>query len=254
MVLLDPTPFIQNRTIEQGGAMVKLELLFQEFDVWISCIVGSIQGEPSSLKYVVTALQHFWMKSHGSAFSLPVQRRGPRNATVIKLTELTIVSQAPYFWRRVFGSMNKSLNKIDRSVANDMHVTQLIGNWRHLLGIWRSLLPMMNDELEENTKVITRRSKDLCNYSSDLQEILDAYGELLNMCKMLQERVERTSQALMATMSIMESQNAIKQGHQIQRLTELAFIFIPMSFASSYFGMEVQVSELSAGTNMGSVY
>lgn len=234
--------------------MVKLQSLFQDFDVWLSCIVGGAQGEPSSLKYVVTILQHFWMKSHDSAFSLAVQGGGPLNATVIKHTELMIASQAPYFWRRVFRSMNKSLDKIDRSVAYDMQVTQLIGHWRHLLGIWRSLLPTMNDELEENTKVITRRSKDLCNYSSDLQEILDAYGELLNMCKMLQERVERTSQALMATMSIMESQNAIKQGQQIQRLTELAFIFIPMSFASSYFGMEVQVSKLSAETNMGGAY
>lgn len=44
----------------------------------------------------------------------------------------------------------------------------------------------------------------------------------------------------MSTMSILESQNAIRQGGEVQKLTEMAFIFIPMSFAASYFGMEIR--------------
>ena len=45
----------------------------------------------------------------------------------------------------------------------------------------------------------------------------------------------------MSNLSVRESQNAIQQGHELKKLTGLAFVFIPISFAASYFGMEVQV-------------
>lgn len=59
--------------------------------------------------------------------------------------------------------------------------------------------------------------------------------------KALQKRNTDTFQALMSTMSIMESKAAITQGHKMEKLTELAFVFIPMSFVASVFGMEVKV-------------
>jgi hypothetical protein len=42
-------------------------------------------------------------------------------------------------------------------------------------------------------------------------------------------------------MSIIESKNAIAQAESISKLTELAFIFIPLSFTSSLFGMQIKV-------------
>ncbi|KAF2112533.1 hypothetical protein BDV96DRAFT_579863 [Lophiotrema nucula] len=46
-------------------------------------------------------------------------------------------------------------------------------------------------------------------------------------------------------MSLLESKRSIKEAESVTRLTELAFIFIPLTFVSSLFSMQIQ--ELSNG-------
>jgi Mg2+ and Co2+ transporter CorA len=45
---------------------------------------------------------------------------------------------------------------------------------------------------------------------------------------------------LLSTMSILESQKSIEQSEQVNKLTRLAFVYIPLSFISSVFGMNVK--------------
>ena len=68
------------------------------------------------------------------------------------------------------------------------------------------------------------------------------YLALSSVAKEAGERVERTFQSVASTMSILESKSAIAEAHSVGRLTELAFIFVPLSFVSSFFGMSVKVS------------
>jgi Mg2+ and Co2+ transporter CorA len=65
---------------------------------------------------------------------------------------------------------------------------------------------------------------------------------LTDSLKTIEERVDRSFHALMASMSIAESERAIVQGTAVARLTELAFIFIPLNFACSFFSMQITVS------------
>lgn len=61
----------------------------------------------------------------------------------------------------------------------------------------------------------------------------------------------RTTEAitvLMSSMSISESQRAIGQAQRVGKLTFLAFIFVPLSFTTSFFGMNVTQIE---DTNLG---
>lgn len=46
-------------------------------------------------------------------------------------------------------------------------------------------------------------------------------------------RSEKVTQGLLAAMSIAESKSVIQQGREVQKVTELALVFIPMSFVSS---------------------
>jgi Mg2+ and Co2+ transporter CorA len=50
----------------------------------------------------------------------------------------------------------------------------------------------------------------------------------------------------MSSMSIAESKKAIDQAERVTRLTLLAFIFVPLAFTTSFFGMNVK--ELSGTT------
>jgi Mg2+ and Co2+ transporter CorA len=44
----------------------------------------------------------------------------------------------------------------------------------------------------------------------------------------------------MSSMSISESKKAISQAERVGKLTFLAFIFVPLSFTASFFGMNVK--------------
>ena len=58
----------------------------------------------------------------------------------------------------------------------------------------------------------------------------------LHICARVQERIQQDT----ALMSIMESRRAIEESQSVKRLTQLAIVFIPLSYASSVFGMNIQ--------------
>lgn len=66
------------------------------------------------------------------------------------------------------------------------------------------------------------------------------YIHLLNRAEMLHRRCNDSITILMSSMAIEESRQAIEQAKQVSRLTFLAFIFVPLSFTTSFFGMNVQ--------------
>ncbi|RKK89171.1 hypothetical protein BFJ68_g16776 [Fusarium oxysporum] len=79
------------------------------------------------------------------------------------------------------------------------------------------------------------------NVEQDFQYILDRTISL-------HTRTTESISVLMSSMSISESQRAITQAERVGKLTLLAFIFVPLSFTTSFFGMNVQQIE---GKNLG---
>lgn len=55
-----------------------------------------------------------------------------------------------------------------------------------------------------------------------------------------------------ATSSVLEAQRALKQTAMVGRLTFLAFMFIPLSFTTSFFGMNLK--ELGSGQEVLSIW
>lgn len=54
--------------------------------------------------------------------------------------------------------------------------------------------------------------------------------------------IQETANSVMSTMSIIESERAIDEAEGVTKLTELAFLFVPLSFSATIFGMQVEVS------------
>ncbi len=72
------------------------------------------------------------------------------------------------------------------------------------------------------------------------------YECLRERTQMTSERYREVILILMNTMTIAESREAIVQAKKVSRLTSLAFIFVPLSFTTSFFGMNVkQLSQQS---------
>lgn len=169
----------------------------------------------------------------------------------LSIMELQVLTHASECWNRVMGQLEKSLEDIESSILFEYDATSTrLGHGRYMLGIWRSLIPQMIEERNQSIQGMKARYEietqpnidlELSDYGTSLPVIVQEYTQLVDACKAGKERAERAAQGLMSTLSIMESQSAIRQGHEIQKLTELAFVFIPLSFVTSFFGMEIKV-------------
>ncbi|KAL9001686.1 MAG: hypothetical protein Q9180_010012, partial [Flavoplaca navasiana] len=93
------------------------------------------------------------------------------------------------------------------------------------------------------TKVIRRQefpfatTNSLCILEEDFELILDKLNQLHN-------RAERIMSVVTAVMSIEESKKALGQNRSLTRLTYLAVTFVPLSFVSSFFAMNEDVTRL----------
>lgn len=156
-----------------------------------------------------------------------------------------------------------TLDKIDLKMAEDKVVQEFIRDWRKLFGTWRVHL----NHVDRFVSPI-QAFKDLIQHRKGCRQIpqssLTTHSEIKdsppeNPSDLLTERLakvnskssyalrrcEATFAALMSTMTIIESQLAIQEASQVSKVTKLAFFFIPLSFVSSVFGMNIAVGVIS---------
>jgi Mg2+ and Co2+ transporter CorA len=104
-----------------------------------------------------------------------------------------------------------------------------------------ALLDSLRTYITDNLSIIQDQPR-LHNLSTftDLKKDLDY---LLARTEILSNRCDAIADTLLSTMSILESQKSIEQSQQVNKLTKLAFFYIPLSFISSVFGMNVMELE-----------
>ncbi|CAN9210768.1 unnamed protein product [Alternaria alternata] len=64
------------------------------------------------------------------------------------------------------------------------------------------------------------------------------YRVLLGQAEASKEHCQESITLLQSSIAILESKKAILQAQRVAKLTFLAFVFVPMSFTTSFFGME----------------
>lgn len=121
------------------------------------------------------------------------------------------------------------------SPANMIYFQGLLD--RHAEKLWRNITtikardgsawPRASDE---------RMSKKTAAHARSL---LQDYEGLLKRTETLSNTCKARLQILMSRAGIVESNKAIEQAKVVTKLTRLAFIFIPLSFVSSFFGMNL---------------
>lgn len=99
---------------------------------------------------------------------------------------------------------------------------------------WRPLLGRYKLELSQLHKSIP-----------DLTKFLDSKLDLLitpalNQITRARDEVKDAHNALRAELQIAEARRSIQEAESVAKLTELAFLFIPLTFAASLFSMQVQ--------------
>jgi Mg2+ and Co2+ transporter CorA len=182
---------------------------------------------------------------------------------VLHRVRLAFAKMAAEDWNLVLSQMALTLDDIDAKMSDNTLLQTNALAWRRLLCSWRvSLVEYATRLLEIKTKLqplqttdaslfeSTTRASEVIGARTDTtileeeQKLLQLYQILVDGLHKIEQRVDRSFQAIMSSMSILESEKAIAQGAAITRLTELAFFFIPLSFAATFFSMQIQVRAL----------
>ncbi|PSN65955.1 hypothetical protein BS50DRAFT_401893 [Corynespora cassiicola Philippines] len=142
-----------------------------------------------------------------------------------------------------------SLRRIREGTLNEDLMQKRVTFWRILLYQLTSSLAEFDQQLQDFAHFA--HDLDVQTFSSDerselpSEKIAKSTREMLQGCINL---VEKSSDSLRAEMQILDSRRSIAEAESISKLTELAFIFIPLSFVASTFSM--QIHELDGGVSL----
>lgn len=114
---------------------------------------------------------------------------------------------------------------------------QKLHSWRRRFPIFRTLL---SEVLEKSIK----RETFVQGSENHVLDLRRDFEILLSNIEHLQLRADRIMTVVTAVMSIEESKKAFEQNRSLARLTWLAVTFIPLSFVSSMFSMNGDLSSL----------
>ena len=165
--------------------------------------------------------------------------------------------------------LQKRASQIESALLDDVIVGESLDLWRRWLNKSQTILVEIEKEL---TTYLDKWSCEVRKVPSPTQRWTSRFlayqephvnpvsmffrglapeQELFETRKMLQlvsreingtrSTIEHTTSSLRTTMSLIESRRAISEAESVTKLTELAFLFIPLSFAASFFSMPLDV-------------
>lgn len=153
----------------------------------------------------------------------------------------------------VAASENQLLNLMDSYVGNVKGHTTLNDEHPSLenLRYYQSILEAHLERLSETMEVIRlrgcsrwpRAAKDHAQSSkieASADWLLRDYEHLHKRASAIRARCDRGMSVIMNDMNLAESKRAIAQAEGVKRLTFIAFVYIPLSFTTSFFGMNVR--------------
>jgi len=74
--------------------------------------------------------------------------------------------------------------------------------------------------------------------------ITEELTSIFDQANVLQNRAEKIVSVMTAVISIEEAKRAYSQSQNVSRLTYLAYVFVPLSFISSFFSMSSDIAGL----------
>ena len=137
--------------------------------------------------------------------------------------------------QELFRLMAAALDDVGVSSMNDHLLQERLLDWQTLINKILTELPLITSSIEG----FIRYNFEGGPVPAQVQEIVD---RLQRGTDKLVAKTEKCHMSLRADVAILESKRQIAEAEGVSRLTELGFIFIPLSFATSAFSM--QISEL----------
>ena len=149
-------------------------------------------------------------------------------------------------WHTLVKYATTRLTQLEWEIENP----ELLGNNGGLqvtiqkLHSWRRRFPIFGTLLSEMLEKVVRREDFMSSRENHVHDLQRDNEILLSRIQDLQIRADRIMSVVTAVMSIEESKKAFKQNRSLARLTWLAITFAPLSFITSLFSMNSELSTL----------
>jgi hypothetical protein len=152
---------------------------------------------------------------------------------------LTLLRIAYFDTLHYLDNLDRTLDKITKDLLDESIMTRRLHAWQKLLNELEIEIPALGHSLG------AFMDSDHAAYLEARTILQDLQDERIPA---FLKRVRAVHAALRSEMSLLDSSRGITEARTMARLTELAFVFIPLKFASSLFSM--QVIELEAGISL----
>nr|POE72059.1 hypothetical protein CFP56_11935 [Quercus suber] len=140
-----------------------------------------------------------------------------------------------------FQSLEWALDEINQDSLDGYLMSKRLEDWRKLMSEFEIEVPAIARSLDEFVSFVfsdsqgSRLPKEIRLISEEMQSDIDR----------IQRKLVEAYGALRADMQFAESRRSINEAKTVTKLTELAFLFVPLSFTCSLFSM--QINELAGG-------
>ena len=138
--------------------------------------------------------------------------------------------------------LRRILDEVEVDILDDRKMEDRLVLWRQLINRAQRELPEIKTSMspfQEFLKTIDPPNLPKEQFNEE-QRIIEDFQKLRNDIDQTVKRLRAVSASLTSNMGLLDSRRSIDEAQAVTRLTELAFIFIPLSFATSVFGMQIE--------------
>lgn len=112
------------------------------------------------------------------------------------------------------------------------------------LNMWRRRMPVYQEWVSETLSHVITPGTFMGLTKNSVLELKEDFEQLQNALKAVVERADRIQSSVSAIISITENKKAIQLNRTATRLTYLAVVFVPLTWVSGFFSMQVDVTLL----------
>lgn len=234
VILLDPLPTFQS-TEEPG--IHQAQIAFEQ--AYCRSPIGAGLGMVGlfSVRDLQTKMERLSYYLHGTQSTAVDLTRWVKEPELFDFPESNMDPNTALLWiihRDTTGFLtmaSDALLEIGLSSTNDYLMQQQLSHWRDLITKFQVELPELRAAIEN----LARFNFELTTTATPL-----FITETIEQINILIEQNEKSYSALRADMALLESKKSIAQATSVGKLTELGFIFVPISCAASLFSMNVE--------------
>ena len=150
--------------------------------------------------------------------------------------------------------LHNALDEINVDILDDVKMEESLSIWRELITRAQLELPEMKRSMVrffsflqvlDSTALISAPNSRPARALDDSEDgdIPRGFEDLSKQINDMLQRLQIASSSLTSNMALLDSRRSISEAQAVTKLTELAFFFIPLTFAATIFGMQIEQFE-----------